>query len=299
MATRELLEVIKASGETFFCEIDPHREVINFGSHPDNDIVISGPGIAPFHAILDLRSRPYQFKQLSETAETDGGHQILSPSASREIHPWDTFELGDYRITLIESERVEKRQPLESSIIQVPIGEAGKALARPGEASLVPPSRLAVRPPDQLDDAIVTEPVVPEYTIDAGETLTLIFTISNGGETAAEFDVSLEGLDPSWVTITPLNMLLKVNQRASVTVSITPPRAPTSRAGQYHFAVMVTSPNYPGRMSRRGATLIINPFYEFTVGELTPRQLAISWDHRTATTSLAVMNQRIAQRAIV
>jgi hypothetical protein len=44
-------------------------------------------------------------------------------------------------------------------------------------------------------------------------------------------------------------------------------------------------------MSRRGATLIINPFYEFTVGELTPRQLTISWDKRTATTSLAVINQ--------
>jgi hypothetical protein len=291
VATREILEIIKVSGETFFCEIDPNREVINFGSHPDNDVVISGPGIAPYHAMLDLRRKPYQFKQLSETAEIDGGHQVLSPSASRDVNTWDTIELGDYRITLIESELVEKRQPLESSIVQTPASDMEKALAKPGEVGLMPPSRLPVRPPDQLDDAIVTEPVVPEYTIDAGETLTLIFTISNGGETVAEFDVSLEGLDPNWVTITPVNMLLKVNQRASVTVSITPPRAPTSRAGQYHFAVMVTSPNYPGRMSRRGATLIINPFYEFTVGELTPRHLTISWDHRTATTSLAVTNQ--------
>jgi hypothetical protein len=52
MATLEILEIIKASGETFFCEIDASREVINFGSHPDNDVVITGPGIAPFHAML-------------------------------------------------------------------------------------------------------------------------------------------------------------------------------------------------------------------------------------------------------
>jgi hypothetical protein len=173
VATREILEIIKVSGETFFCEIDPNREVINFGSHPDNDVVISGPGIAPYHAMLDLRRKPYQFKQLSETAEIDGGHQVLSPSASRDVNTWDTIELGDYRITLIESELVEKRQPLESSIVQTPASDMEKALAKPGEVGLMPPSRLPVRPPDQLDDAIVTEPVVPEYTIDAGETLTL------------------------------------------------------------------------------------------------------------------------------
>jgi len=291
VATHEILEIIKASGEIFFSEIDPHREVINFGSHPDNDIVISSPGIAPFHAMLDLRRKPYQFKQLSETVETPKGQQILTPSESREIHLWDTIELGDYRITLIERETLENRQPFESSIIKIPAGDPDQALAGAGETGLVSPSGLAVRPPDQLDDAIVTEPVVPEYTIDAGQTLTLVFSITNSGETIADFEVSLEGLDPNWVTITPASMHLKINQRASVTVSITPPRAPASRAGQHHFAVMVKSPNYPGRMSRRGATLVINPFYEFAVGELSPRQLTISWDRRTATTSMAVVNQ--------
>jgi hypothetical protein len=295
MATCEKLEIIKDSGETFFFEIDPHREVINFGSHPDNDIVLTGPGISPFHAMLDLRHKPYHFVQLNETAETTGGDQILSPSDALEVHTWDTIELGGYRITLIESEMVEKRQPTESSLIQKASVGPGQSLARPGESSLVPPSSLLVRPPDQVDDAIVTEPVVPEYTIDAGQTLTLVFSISNGGETVADFEVSLEGLDPSWVTITPPNMRLKVNQRASVTVSITPPRAPASRAGPHHFAVKVTSPNYPERMSRRGATLVINPFYEFAISDLSPQQFSISWDHRTATASMSVINQGNSQ----
>ncbi len=295
MATHEKLEIIKESGEIFFFEIEPHREVINFGSHPDNDIVLSGPGISPFHAMLDLRQKPYKFVQLSETAETTGGDQILSPSAALEVHTWDTIELGDYRITLIESEVVEKPQPSERSLIQKESGSQGQALAKPGETSLMPPSSLEVRPPDQTDDAIVTEPVVPEYTIDAGQPLTLVFSISNGGETVSDFDVSLEGLDPSWVTITPTSMRLKVNQRASVTVSITPPRAPSSRAGPHHLAVTVTSPNYPGRMSRRGATLVINPFYEFAISELSPHQLTISWDHRSATASMSVINQGNSQ----
>ncbi|MEJ2597107.1 MAG: FHA domain-containing protein [Anaerolineales bacterium] len=295
MATREKLEIIKDSGEIFFYEIDPDREVINFGSHPDNDVVISGPGISPFHAMLDLRQKPYQFVQLNETAETTGGDQILSPSEALEVHTWDTIELGDYRITLVESEVVERRQPPEQSLVQNETGDTGQALAKPGEAGILPPSGLLVRPPDQVDDAIVTEPVVPEYTIDAGQTLTLVFSISNGGETVADFEVSLEGLDPDWVTITPLSMRLKVNQSASVTVSITPPRSPASRAGPHHLAVTVTSPNYPGRMSRRGATLIINPFYEFAISDLSPQQLTISWDKRTATASLTVINQGNSQ----
>ena len=290
MATHEKLEIIKGSGEIVFFEIEANREVINFGSHPDNDIVVSSPGISPFHAMLDLRRRPYQFVQLNETVKSTEGDQILSPSAVREIHTWDTIELGDYRITLIEIEMVEKRQPPEGSLIQE-TGAPVQALARPGETSLTLTSSLAVRPPDQLDEAIVTDPVVSEYTIDAGQTLTLVFFISNGGETVADFEVSLEGLDPNWVTITPTSMHVKVNQRASVTVTITPPRAPTSRAGPHHFAVIVTSPNYPSRMSRRGATLVINPFYEFAISDLSPRQFTISWNQRTATASLAVINQ--------
>jgi hypothetical protein len=295
MATREKLEIIKDSGEIFFFEIEPDREVINFGSHPDNDIVLSGPGISPFHAMLDLRQKPYKFVQLSETAETTGGDQILSPSAALEVNTWDTIELGGYRITLIESEVVGTRQPSDRSLVQKEGSSQEQALAKPGETGLVPPSGLEVRPPDQVDDAIVTEPVVPEYIIDAGQTLTLVFSISNGGETIADFDVSLEGLDPSWVTITPNSMRLKVNQRASVTVSITPPRAPSSRAGPHHLAVTVTSPNYPGRMSRRGATLVINPFYEFAISELSPNQLTLSWDHRSATASMSVINQGNSQ----
>jgi len=295
MATREKLEIIKDSGEIFFFEIEPDREVINFGSHPDNDIIVSGPGISPFHAMLDLRRKPYRFVQLNKTVETDGGDEVLSPSAASEIQVWDTIELGDYRITLIESEVVDKQQPPEKSSTQQETDGSGHALARTGDTSLVPPSSLAVRPPDQLDDAILTEPVVPEYSIDAGQTLTLVFSISNGGETVADFEISLDGLDPSWVTINPTIVHLKVNQRASVIVSITPPRVPASRAGPHHFAVMVTSPNYPGGMSRRGATIVIKPFYEFAISDLSPRELTISWDRRTTTASLSVINQGNSQ----
>jgi pSer/pThr/pTyr-binding forkhead associated (FHA) protein len=295
MATHEKLEIIKDSGEIFFYEIEPHQEVIKFGSHPNNDIVVSSPGISPFHAMLDLRSSPYQYVELNETVETIVGDQILSPSTAREIHTWDTIELGDYRITLIESEAVEKLESAKRSLNQDEAIAPGQALARAGETGLMPPSGLTVRPPDKIDDAIVTEPVVPEFTIDAGQTLTLVFTLSNGGETVADFEVSLDGLDPNWVTITPTRTRLKVNQRASVTVSITPPRAPASRSGPHHFAVTVTSPNYPDRMSRRGATLVINPFFEFAISDLSPRQLTISWDHPTAIASVAVINQGNSQ----
>jgi pSer/pThr/pTyr-binding forkhead associated (FHA) protein len=192
MAIHEKLEIIKDSGEIFFYAIEPHREYIKFGSHPDNDIVVSSPGISPYHAMLDLRSSPYQFVELNEIVETNVGDQILSPSTAREIHTEDTIELGNYRITLIEDDLVGNQETPERPEIQKKTSGPGQTLARTGETGLIPPSGLAVRPPDQIDDAIITEPVVPEFTIDAGQTLTLVFYI-NGGRNGCRFQ-----REPGW-----------------------------------------------------------------------------------------------------
>jgi len=107
----------------------------------------------------------------------------------------------------------------------------------------------------------------------------------------ATFNVHVEGVDPAWVMIYPEQVNLNERQKATVNISITPPRDPSSAAGAHHFAVVVTSPNYPGRRSLHGATLNINPYYEFAVGDLSPKQQSISWRHRSAETVLPIANK--------
>ena len=79
--------------------------------------------------------------------------------------------------------------------------------------------------------------------------------ITNGGGIVATFAVRVEGVAESWVTISPPQVNLNEGERATVTVAITPPRLSSSRAGTYHVAIVVTSPNYPGRSGQQGASV--------------------------------------------
>jgi len=54
---------------------------------------------------------------------------------------------------------------------------------------------------------------------------------------------------------------------------------------------VVTSPNHPGRAARRGVVLTINPYYEFAVGDLSPRQQTIYYTRRAGQTNIAVTNK--------
>jgi len=138
---------------------------------------------------------------------------------------------------------------------------------------------------------IVAELSAREWTVDVEQTATTQLTIVNGGQIVAMFAIRVDGLDESWVTISQPQVNLFEGARATVTISVTPPRLPTSRAGAHPLAVVVTSPNYPGHVSQMGATLTINPYYEFAVGELSPRQQTIPWRKRSGQVTLPVINK--------
>jgi hypothetical protein len=154
-----------------------------------------------------------------------------------------------------------------------------------------PEGRFTSPVPHRDDEAIVVELLTPQVSVDVEQTATYQITIINGGDLVATFTTRVEGVDASWVTVSPPTVNLYEGNRTNVTVTITPPRQPTSYAGPHHFALVVTSLNYPGRVNRRGATLVINPFYEFSVGEITPRQQSVSWFKRTAQASISVTNK--------
>jgi len=141
------------------------------------------------------------------------------------------------------------------------------------------------------DEIILTELLTPEVSVDVEQTASYQITIINGGDLVATFTTRVEGIDEEWVNISPRHVNLYEGNRATVTVTITPPRQPSSTAGPHYFALAVTSYNYPGRISRRGATLQISPYYEFSVGEVTPRQQSISWFTRSAHATIDITNK--------
>ncbi|RME71294.1 MAG: hypothetical protein D6784_15385, partial [Chloroflexi bacterium] len=152
-------------------------------------------------------------------------------------------------------------------------------------------ARFAAPVADQPDEYIITELSPTEMVIDVEQTATYHLTIINGGDLVATFQVRVEGLDDQWVKVTPARVNLYEGNRAEVVITVTPPRSPYSTAGPHYFAVTTTSMNYPGRRARCGAVLVINPFYEFRVGEVTPREQTISWVKRSAQVTFPITNQ--------
>jgi len=284
MPNWDQLEIIGPGGEIIFYELDPARGVTNIGRDAENDVVITGPGVEPFHAVLDHRRKPYQVVILSATGGATREGEPVLPNVSTPLHPWDTLEMGGYTLMLLEG--AGRAAPTEKSPAPAaPAPGAPVPLPRPAPASPL------ARPPDREDELILVELSEREWTLGVEQTAVCDVTLTNGGDIVAAFVVQVEGLDPRWVAITPPQINLNEGERASLTLTLTPPREPASRAGAHHLAVVVTSPDYPGRSSQRGATLTITPYYEFGVGELSPKQHTVSWRRRSGQTVLPMANR--------
>ncbi|MFC2023920.1 FHA domain-containing protein, partial [Chloroflexota bacterium] len=291
------LEIISPSGEIQFHDLDPAKGVANIGQHPDNDIVIKSPGVAPFHAVVDHRQMPYQIMFFTEDGETTLRGERLAANVFHELDHWDTIEVDGHVIILLEGVEVPAVAEPLSAPVPVPI----PAVATTATVLVLDPESepvatlesvgLPARPPDQVDEVIVADMEEREWTVDVEQTATCEMTIVNGGDLVATFVVVVEGLDESWITISAPQINLYEGGRATVAIAMQPPRFPTSTAGHHHLAVVVTSPNYPGRMSRLGATLTVNPYYEFAVGELSPKQQTVRWRKRTGQVTLPVTNK--------
>lgn len=145
-------------------------------------------------------------------------------------------------------------------------------------------------PSDHADEALIINLSEREWIINVEQTATFQMTVTNGGPIVATFTIGVQGLDPSWVEISESQVNLFEGDRATVTISIRPPRLPSSRAGAHHFAVIVSSANYPGRFGRCGATVVINPYYQFSIGDLSPRRQTISWFRHFGTVTIPITN---------
>lgn len=296
MPSQNQLEIISPTGEIEFYELDPDRGITNIGRHAENDIVLPGPNVPLFYAVLDHRQEPYQIMLLSEEGETTLGRQALSPHVSTAWHTWDTLEVDGYTFMLLEGAApVRAPEAVEPLPGVAPTPAPGVGAPAPAPTPVAPsaprPVGLAARPADQDDPVILVELSEREWTIDVDQTAVCQVTIINGGSIVAAFEVYVQGVDESWVEVPVPRVNLNEGERATVSIAITPPRHPSSRAGAHHLAVVVTSPTHPGRSSQQGATLIVNPYYEFAVGELSPKEQTISWRKRVGQAVIPIANK--------
>ncbi|MCL4295500.1 MAG: FHA domain-containing protein [Anaerolineae bacterium] len=319
MATLDQLEIISVSGMVEFYELDPAKGVTSIGRHPDNDIVLNSPGVALFHAMLDHRQKPYHFLLLSHDDTTSLAGRLLPANTASPVQNWDNIQLDGYTLILVENSgpitspgpataplpsrpTAPVRPPTgplptrpPSRPEEPPLGAYGAQAALPlpalASSTAQPVASLTTLPPDHADEIIIAELSGREWTINVDQSVTFQVNLINGGDIVANFVIGVEGLDENWVVVSPPYVNLNEGERVTVTIALSAPRVPSSRAGAHHFAVVVTSPNYPRRFSQRGATLVINPYYEFAVNELDPKQQTISWFQRSGHSRVTINNR--------
>jgi hypothetical protein len=256
--------------ETAVRELDFEQPVVNIGSDPQNDILLNGENVQPFHAMLLLEDDQCELLPLSPEADI-----FL-----------DGARVGANAVPLGENQRVD------IGAFSLSVHHTGKpaflhvTVAAGGSAPV--PVDLSS---DDSERAILlsVQPVAAEAAV--SQTAVYTVEITNAGPIVASFQLSVQGVPEEWVQVSPRMANLNEGQRATLRVEITPPHLPSSSAGKHPITLIVTSPNYPRQRSIATADLTIPPYFDFILGNLSPRQQSIAYRTRSGVTNLPITNQ--------
>ena len=308
------LEIIGPNGDVRFHTLEGGG-LVNIGRDPENDIVINSPSVAPFHAVLDARQQPYQLVVLAQGYPTRVAGRLIEQSGSEALQTWDTVELDGYSLILLEGSGVGEPRTAAvsgpSPVAAPPVGgsapAAVAAAAVTGEAATAfierrlpraPIGAMSEAPfpeyrplPEQNDEFVVIEMEPREFIADVDLPINFTVRVTNGGDLDASFYLQVDGVPPEWVHVAPEFLSLPERQSGSFAVTITPPRQPGTLAGTHSFGVVVYSPQFSGRFSRRGASLVINPYYDFVIGDVSPKRQRIGYFKRVGKATFLLVNR--------
>jgi hypothetical protein len=111
--------------------------------------VIDSPTVAPFHAVLDHRKKPYHLMVLSAgdlSAETTLRGQPLTPNMAEALDDWDTFQIDGYSLILVGAPS-EGVSPLPEQAPLPPTSGREAPTPIPGPATIPSAEQPAEIPP--------------------------------------------------------------------------------------------------------------------------------------------------------
>lgn len=296
MPAIDQLEIIDPAGRIRFYPLNSAKGIANIGRHIDNDIVINRPGVAPFHAMLDHRTRPYHLVVLAQREKTLLDNEPAPINIPTPLNSWASLEIGGHQIIFLAGD-----EPAESAPTLPPLAAATESIAPPisNETTASPaqppntPTIQAVTPPNPTPagPGLTVEVASRALALDAGQTATLDLTLINGGYKALTFQIAVEGLDPTWVAITPAQLEVPARQRSTVTIAVSPPHHPSTLAGTQTATVTVSTPDQPDWKHQSRFTVTLNPYADFAVSAIVPRTQSIHYTQPFAPASLEIANR--------
>ncbi|HLK13245.1 MAG TPA: hypothetical protein VKT78_00440, partial [Fimbriimonadaceae bacterium] len=125
-------------------------------------------------------------------------------------------------------------------------------------------------------------------TVEAGATTPLSIEIINRGDSADQFELSIEGLDPEWTAVPVPVVTIKEHETQEEKLFFKPPRVSESSAGNYPFVLKVRSLTSGDARTVQGV-LTVKPFNHLSV-ELGPKKGYISPIRKLNTFEVTLVN---------
>jgi hypothetical protein len=136
--------------------------------------------------------------------------------------------------------------------------------------------------------SFTVELAADQFSVDAGSTVPLTFSVSNTGSEAEQIEVSVEGLDSDWTAIPVPTFQLNPGEKQSEKIFLKPPRISESQAGDYPFVIKIRSLE-SGESRSLQAILAIKPFHSLSM-EISPKKGMYSPTRKENSFELTVMN---------
>ena len=105
-----------------------------------------------------------------------------------------------------------------------------------------------------------------------GESVQATVTIRNQSQVVDQFGIRIEGLQPTWWTLSTSSVSLFPGEQAEAKLTIHPPREAEARAGSYSFQVRAVSQANPEQTTEEEAYLILRGFLVWDV-EMSPTKV--------------------------
>ena len=306
MPAQDQLEIIDPQGRIRFYPLDPAQGITNIGRHIDNDIVINRHGVAPFHAMLDHRAKPFQVIVLARSEKTLLDGQPAPINVPTPLTHWASLEIGGHQIIYLTGEEEEKTEepaaPVDA-VAEAPASPAAVPVTSPPAEAAGQPAASSTQTPTQTQSppdptaALAVEYSTRSVAVDPGHTVTVDLVIANGGYKPLSFAAAVEGLDPTWVTITPPQIEVPARQRSTATITIAPPHQPSTHAGAHGAAITVTTPDFPDWKNQSRLAVTVNSYAGFVVSELSPRVQTLFWGKPFAQASFEVTHRGNSEMA--
>jgi serine/threonine protein kinase len=222
-----------------------HKWLITIGQQSDNDLVLSGEGVARKHARLERTDMGWNVIDMGSQNGTYLENSPLLADMAEAWKPGQRVRLGEYMLAWRSGAAVppdDKLLPPDKRLIQ----EKGGQL-------------YATLKPTQL----VTHPGSPAQAV---------LEIENQAGEATFVTLAVADVPPSWVAIEPVPIHLAPQQKVIVPFTIQPPRHSSARAGLHTFQIEARPDNGLVAPAVCPGQLTINPFAQL-FAEVRPSSL--------------------------